>query len=61
MVIQRAVRLWLTRSRACRVRRARERARHRAATLIQHHWRLYIREKRRYESTYARLRAKLEQ
>ena len=39
----------------------RERVRNRAASLIQRHWQLYIQEKRRYEATYTRLRAKLEQ
>ena len=61
MVIQRAVRHWLCRARARRVRGVRERARHRAASLIQYHWRLYITDKRRYEATYAKLKARLEQ
>ena len=61
MVIQRAVHHWLARCRARRVRKVRERVRNRAASLIQRHWQLYIQEKRRYEATYTRLRAKLEQ
>ena len=61
VVIQRAVRHWLARCRARRVRRVRVRVRNRAASLIQHHWQLYIQEKRRYEATYTKLKAKLEQ
>ena len=61
VVIQQAVRHWLARCRAQRVRKVRERVRNRAASLIQRHWQLYIQEKRRYEATYTRLKAKLEQ
>ena len=42
------------------MREARERARHRAAATIQYHWKLYVAQKRRYESTYAKLKARLE-
>ena len=59
-VIQRAVRHWLGQRRAKRLREARERARHRAAATIQYHWKFYIAQKRRYESTYAKLKARLE-
>ena len=59
-VIQRAVRHWLAERRAERLRLARERARHKAAATIQLHWKSYITQKRRYESTYAKLKARLE-
>ena len=59
-VIQRAVRHWLGQRRARRLRLARERARHNAAATIQFHWKLYIAKKRRYESSYATLKARLE-
>ena len=42
------------------MRLARERARHRAAETIQYNWKMYITQKRRYESTYNKLRARLE-
>ena len=61
MVIQRCVRRWLCGLRAIRLRKARQAARHRAAHTIQLHWREYIREKRRYEATCARLKARLRQ
>ena len=47
--------------RAKRVKQARLAARHRAARTIQSRWRDYIREKRRYEATCARLKARLQQ
>lgn len=61
VVLQRCVRKWLCGVKAIRVRQARLAARHRAASTIQLHWREYIREKRRYEATYARLKAQLRQ
>jgi len=59
LVIQRHIRKWLCRNRAIRVRQARLAYRDRAARTIQFHWRGFIAEKRRYEATCARLRARL--
>lgn len=60
-VIQRCVCRWLWRVKAARVRQARLAARNRAACTIQLKWKEYIVEKRRYEATYSRLKARLRQ
>lgn len=61
VVFQRAFRRVCLQRKSRRLRQVRTRARHAAASTIQHHWRGYIREKRRYEATYARLKARLQQ
>lgn len=59
VVLQRCVRQWLCRRKAKRVREARQAAHHRAARSIQLKWRQFIAEKRRYEASCSRLKAKL--
>ncbi len=61
MLLQRSVRAWLLRLKSCRVREARHAAYNKAASCIQHRWREYIVQKRRYESTYNKLKIKLQQ
>ena len=60
-MLQRVVRRWLCQKREKRVRQARQAALNRAARTIQSRWKQFIVEKRRYEATYARLKAKLKQ
>eukprot|EP00731_Ephydatia_muelleri_P018008 Em0011g48a len=59
VVLQRAFRRVRLRRKSRRLRQVRARTLNSAATTIQRHWRGYIGEKRRYEATYARLRARL--
>ncbi|XP_065905950.1 inversin-like isoform X2 [Dysidea avara] len=60
-VILRCYKLWISKTRAAKLRRVRERVRHHAATLIQQQWRAYCAAKRRYESSYLKLKARLQQ
>lgn len=60
-ILQRCVRKWLSQIKAKRVRQAQLTVRDRAARTIQHRWKQFIAEKRRYEATYSRLKAKLHQ
>ena len=60
-VIQRAMRRWIGRRGAERVRRVRWRNRHRAAATIQRSWRQFIEGRRRYKASCARLRARIQQ
>ena len=61
MILQRSIKTWLRRLRSRRVREARHAAYNRAALCIQHKWKTYIAEKRRYEDTYNRLKLRLQQ
>ena len=60
-VILRCCKSWIMRTRAARLRKVRERVRHQAATLIQRRWRQFSAAKRRYESTYMKLKMRLQQ
>ena len=60
-VILRCCKLWISKTRAARLRRVRERIRHHAATLIQRQWRAYCAAKRGYESSYLKLKMRLQQ
>ena len=60
-VIQYAYRKWISRQRARKLMKVRERRRHNAALAIQNAWRIYCRRKRELEESYFVLKNKLSQ